>query len=102
MKTMICAVLVAATLSPAFAEDFPEDAVKAACERDFPGDFFMQKGCLDLNRDSWSTLDDTVASLPADVGAAILERCRRDFPGDFFMQNGCATLQADSWKSLNN
>lgn len=102
MRMLICSVALSCAMSPATAEEFPEEMVKAKCATEWPGDFFMQKGCLDLQREGWTSFPATVDGLPKDVGQGILKRCRQNWPSDFFMQQGCATMQVESWKSLNN
>lgn len=102
MRMLICTIGLVLATSPAMSEEFPEDAVKTMCAAEWPGDFFMQKGCLDLQREGWTSFPATVDGLPVDVGEGILALCRQEWPNDYFMQQGCATMQVESWKSLNN
>lgn len=102
MRTMAVVMAALFTGTLVSAAGFDETVIKGKCAAEWPTDFFMQKGCVDLARQSWVGLPGTVAGLPGDIGANILRQCASDWPGDFFMQNGCATLQADSWRSLNN
>lgn len=99
---LIALVICAGIIGPLSAQTFPEAEMKSRCAEDYPGDFFMQQGCLELNRDSFERFEGTVTGLPEDIGAAILAKCKKDYPGDYFMQTGCADLQADSWRQLNN
>lgn len=106
MNRLLCATMLAIAASPVIAGDepelFPEDAVKAQCAEDWPGDFFMQKGCIDLQRESFNTLTDGVQDMPEAVATTIVGQCTTDWRADFFMRKGCIDLQADSWRSLNN
>lgn len=102
MHKLLLAVALSCAATPVLAEDFPEAAVKAQCAEDWPGDYFMQNGCLDMQRESWASFPLSVAGLPDDIGSGILDRCKADWPGDYFMQNGCAMMQVESWRSLNN
>jgi hypothetical protein len=102
MKAVTMMIALAVVPATAFAEGYPVAEVKAMCESQFPGDFFMQKGCIDLQRSSFDTRTQGVEGMPEDVATGIVTKCTADFPQDFFMQKGCIDLQSGSWRDMNN
>lgn len=96
------AIASMAVLSSAqvFAEDYPKEDVKSRCTSEWPDDFFMQKGCVDLQRDSFNRLPKAISGMPADLRAEILGKCTAEWATDFFMRVGCVELQRDSYSRL--
>ncbi|MEM7734037.1 MAG: hypothetical protein AAF280_14815 [Pseudomonadota bacterium] len=101
MKRILIATIATLTWSAATAEEYPEQTIKDQCAADFPGDFFLQSGCVDLQKSSFDTLSAGVSGIPDDIATQILGKCEVDFGQDFFLRKGCIDLQADSWRSLN-
>jgi hypothetical protein len=97
-RTLIAATLVA---FPTIAAEFDTEAAKALCSAQWPTDFFMQKGCIDLQREGFEGLPGAVSGLPSEIGEGILQQCQAQWSNDLFMQKGCAELQAEAWHEVN-
>lgn len=105
MRIFIVCAIGALFTSPAFGADFEfEEAIaKERCQTQFPGDFFMIKSCIDLERDSAARIPILLESVPADVATTIATKCASMAFGmnSLFLKAGCIDLQIESWRSLN-
>ncbi len=95
-KSMIAALIVL----PASALAFDQDAAQEMCKTQWPGDFFMQKSCVDLQREGFEGLPGAVSGLPDDVAAEIRATCAAQWSTDFFLQKSCVDLQREGVEGL--
>lgn len=96
-KSLLAALIAVPTSTLAF----DIDAIRETCEAKWPGDFFLQKGCLDLQRDSFVDLQGAISGLPDNIASKIRASCAAQWSDDFFMQKGCVDLQVEAWRALN-
>ena len=79
---------------------FHEPFVK--CQSDWQPDWMMVEFCAGQQVKSWRELQDTIQSLPDDIGRRIQFGCAADWDPDIQMMAFCASQQAESWRALYN
>lgn len=95
--TTAFAALTLAT--PAAAADFGEEAVRARCASEWPGDFRMQAYCLDQDRRGFTQVEASRSGLDAAMRSA-LDSCAAQWPAEWRMIAYCLDQQIDGRNAL--